>query len=43
MTKEYCHVCREGGKQCVSVKEEHEYALLTTNLRCSACGKPLAQ
>ncbi|WP_256363751.1 hypothetical protein [Candidatus Nitrosotenuis cloacae] len=42
MNKEFCHLCKEGGKQCVNVNESQEYAMLATHLKCASCGKPLA-
>jgi hypothetical protein len=41
MAKEFCHLCREGGKKCVSINDTHEYALIKLDLKCSSCGRPL--
>lgn len=41
MTKEFCHLCKEGGKKCVSINDTHEYAIIKLDLKCSSCGRPL--
>ena len=41
MTKLYCHICKEGGRECVEVSERSELLFVKTHLRCHLCGRPL--
>jgi len=41
MTKLYCHICKEGAKECVEVSERSELLFVKSHLRCHTCGRPL--
>jgi len=43
MPKLYCHLCKEGGKECIEVTDQRELALLKFHIKCAVCGKPLAK
>ncbi|MGI0047274.1 MAG: hypothetical protein ACREBB_08810 [Nitrosotalea sp.] len=42
MRKEFCHICKEGGKQCVDVDTKGEVYLKMFEVKCSKCGASLA-
>jgi hypothetical protein len=41
MTKAFCHLCKDGGKQCIEVNEQREAAMLKFSVKCSVCGRSL--
>ncbi|HXX05781.1 MAG TPA: hypothetical protein VEJ68_03060 [Candidatus Bathyarchaeia archaeon] len=41
MRKEFCHICKEGGKECIDVDTKGEVYLEMYHIRCAKCGAPL--
>ncbi|GBH34168.1 hypothetical protein NZNM25_09590 [Nitrosopumilus zosterae] len=37
----YCHLCRGGGKDCIDVNENQDYAMRDIDPKCHICGKSL--
>jgi hypothetical protein len=42
MVKEFCHLCKDGGRQCIEIDEKREAAMLKFHPKCAVCGRPLA-
>ncbi|MGI0068712.1 MAG: hypothetical protein ACREA3_08040 [Nitrosotalea sp.] len=38
MRKEFCHICKEGGKECVDVDTKGKVYLEMFHVRCAKCG-----
>lgn len=43
MTKEFCHLCKDGGRECVEIDESREVAMMKIHPRCAVCGRLLVQ
>ncbi|MEO9294156.1 MAG: hypothetical protein ABI347_00975 [Nitrososphaera sp.] len=43
MIKQFCHLCRDGGKQCLDIDDRREAAMLKIQPKCSVCGRLLVQ
>lgn len=41
MKKEFCHLCKNGGKECIDIDTKGQVYLEMFNVRCSECGRPL--
>lgn len=41
MKKEFCHFCKEGGKQCIEVDTKEQVYMEMFHIKCSKCGRPL--
>ena len=41
MTQEFCHICKEGNKECVETDTKGKIFLEIYDVKCSKCGKPL--
>lgn len=38
MEKQYCHICKDGGRECVNVDTKGEVYLGMYQVKCSKCG-----
>jgi hypothetical protein len=43
MIKQFCHLCKDGGTQCLEIDERREAAMIKIQPKCSVCGRPLVQ
>ena len=41
VTKLYCHICKDGGQECIEVSERCEFVFIRSHFRCHTCGRPL--
>jgi hypothetical protein len=41
MTKLFCHICKEGGRECIEIFEQSEFLFVRSHVRCHMCGRPL--
>lgn len=41
MEQEFCHLCKEGGKQCVKVDTKQQVYMEMYQVKCSKCGRQL--
>ncbi|HZS73985.1 MAG TPA: hypothetical protein VFA69_05720 [Candidatus Nitrosotalea sp.] len=41
MKQEFCHLCKEGGKQCIEVDTKQQVYMEMFHVKCSKCGRPL--
>lgn len=39
MIKQFCHLCKDGGKQYLDIDERREAAMLKIQPKCSVCGR----
>lgn len=40
MEKEYCHIYKDDGKECVDVYTKREDIFEMFNVKCTKCGRP---
>jgi len=43
MVNSYCHLCKDGGKNCIEVNANQDYAMKVLHPKCQICGRQLVE